>query len=654
MFLQSRRGIYPVRFHLKPPLSFTFHGSPMKISHYLLRRLAPFVGFFLVLEFIVRLSLTLYQGNNLDGAGKNLPEAFVIGFAFDVAVFFYLAIPVLFYALCLPQRFQGGRADKIGSTGIFFIFCYVLLFSAVGEWLFWDEFQTRYNFIAVDYLVYTKEVIGNIRESYPLGWLLGGMAVASTLCVVLYYKYAARFLPVMVSLPRRALGFAAVVFFAICSFFAMHSSYADISENRYTNHIGRNGIFELFSAFRNNELDYDHFFLTKPVEEIASYIRKDLGVAADSTNPLERFVKNKGDKQYNLVIITVESLGANFLKEFGSTTNITPNLDKLTKESLFFSNLYATGTRTVYGLAALTLAMPPVPGNSIVRRAENENLFSLGHVLEQQGYESKFIYGGYGYFDNMNDFFGDNGYKIVDRSVLSKEEINFANIWGVADDDVYRRAMKENDEAYARGKPFFDMIMTTSNHRPYTFPEGKIDLPSKTSKRRGGVKFTDFAIDEFLRESKKRPWFDNTIFVIVADHTAGSGGSQELDPKKYHIPMWIYAPGIIKPGRIDKLASQIDVAPTILGLMGVDYKSRFYGKDLMKENPARAFISNYQSLGYLTPEGLVILKAGKEAQFLTSSEDGEYKLQKTVPEALLSETIGYYQATSKWKEWSRQ
>lgn len=626
----------------------------MKTSHYLLGRLLPLIGFFLILEFIVRVALTIYGGNDLEGATKSIPEAFFIGLLFDLSVFCYLAIPVMFYALCLPKKLQGSRADKIGSTILFFIFSYVLLFSAVGEWLFWDEFQTRYNFIAVDYLVYTNEVIGNIRESYPLGLLLGGMAIISTAVSFVFYKYAVRYLPTMISLPNRALGFATAILLALCSFFTMHSSYADISENRYTNHIGRNGIYELFSAFRNNELDYDHFFLTQPDEKVSSFIRQDLRVKPETANPLERLIQNKGDKKYNLVVITVESLGANFLKEFGNDSNITPNLDRLTNESLFFSNLYATGTRTVYGLAALTLGMPPIPGNAIVRRAENENLFSLGHVLESQGYESKFIYGGYGYFDNMNDFFGDNGYKIVDRSGLSKEEINFANIWGVADDDVYRRAMKENDEAHAKGKPFFDMIMTTSNHRPYTFPEGKIDLPSKTSKRRGGVKFTDFAIDEFLKESKKHAWFDNTIFVIVADHTAGSGGSQELDPAKYHIPMWIYAPSIIKAGRVDGLASQIDVAPTILGLMGIDYTSRFYGKDLMKEDPARAFISNYQSLGYLTKDGLVILKAGKEAQYLKSSADGKYELQSAVPDQLLSDTIGYYQAASKWKEWSRQ
>jgi phosphoglycerol transferase MdoB-like AlkP superfamily enzyme len=625
----------------------------MKVSRYLLNRLIPFAAFFLVLEFLVRISLSLYGGNNLGGAVMALPRAFAIGFAFDVAVFAYLAIPILFYALCLPEKFQGSRADKIGSTVLFFIFTYALLFSAVGEWLFWDEFQTRYNFIAVDYLVYTKEVIGNIQESYPLEILLPGMAFSATALSFMFYKNAQRFLPTTISLPRRAMGFAAIIFLALFSFFTMHASYADITDNRYTNHIARNGIYELFSAFRNNELDYDNFYLTRPLEEVAAFARNELGVKTAAANPLQRFVENKGGKKYNLVLITVESLGANFLKEFGGKGNITPNLDKLTQESLFFSNLYATGTRTVYGLSAITLAMPPIPGNSIVRRAENENLFSLGHVLESQGYESKFIYGGYGYFDNMNDFFGDNGYKIVDRNVMTDEEINFANVWGVADDDVYRRSMKENDEAYAQGKPFFDMIMTTSNHRPYTFPEGKIDLPSKTSGRWGGVKFTDFAIAEFLKESEKRPWFKNTIFVIVADHTAGSSGKTELDPDKYHIPMWVYAPGIIKAGRVDELASQIDVAPTILGLMGIDYESRFYGKDLMKEDPARAFISNYQSLGYLTKDGLVVLKPGKQAQFLTAGTDGEYALQETVPQKLLDDTIGYYQGASQWKKWSK-
>lgn len=626
----------------------------MKTLHYLFQRLLPYLAFFVILEALVRISLIVYSASAMGTTGINLPKAFLVGVSYDVATFVYLAIPIIFYALCLPQKFQGSRADKIGSSIVFFIFTYILLFSAVGEWLFWDEFQTRYNFIAVDYLVYTQEVIGNIQESYPVPLLMSAMGAVSLVLTFFFYKFSARFLPVAAPLSRRALGFATIIILSVSSFFAFNTTYAEISDNRYLNEIARNGIFELFSAFRNNELDYNRFYMTKPLEDVAAFVRKDVGGDAKSENPLSRKVVNKtADKKYNLVVITVESLSAKYLARFGDTNNITPNLDKLISKSLFFSNLYATGTRTVYGLSAITLAVPPIPGNSIVRRPGNDNLYSLGSVLKSQGYDTKFIYGGFGYFDNMNAFFHANGYDIVDRSNLTKNEIHFANIWGVADDDLFRKTMKENDKAHAEGKPFFDMLMTTSNHRPYTFPDGKIDLPSKSG-RFGGVKFTDFAIDEFLKESEKHAWFKNTIFVIVADHTAGSSGKSELEPRKYRIPMWIYAPGIVKPADVNWMASQMDIAPTILGLMGVSYESHFYGKDLLKEKPERAFISNYQKLGYLTKDGLVILEPNQQAEFLKPGKDGDYEPAGQPPEALLDNAIGYYQGASQWRSWSKQ
>lgn len=624
----------------------------MKTLRYAFQRLLPYLTFFVVLEFLVRISLFLYSGAQMGPLRLRMLAAPLVGLGFDLATFTYIAIPVLFYALALPRRFQGERADRIGSGIVFFLFTYILLFSAVGEWLFWDEFQTRYNFIAVDYLVYTQEVIGNIQESYPVFWLMAAMALASFFLTTLYYKHADRFLPLATPLSRRALAFAGIIVLSVCSYATFKPDYAEISDNRYLSEVARNGIFELFSAFNNNELDYNKFYLTRPIEDVAAFVRKNVGGDANSENPLARSIDNHKQKKHNLVVITVESLSADYLARFGNSKNITPHLDALIPHSLFFSNLYATGSRTVYGLSAITLSMPPVPGNSIVRRPDNGNLYSLGSVLKDQGYETKFIYGGFGYFDNMNAFFGANGYQVVDRNNLAKDEIHFANIWGVSDDDLFRRTMKENDKSYASGKPFFDMLMTTSNHRPYTFPPGKIDLP--TGGRGAGVKFTDFAIDEFLKESAKKPWFKDTIFVIVADHTAGSSGKSDLTPDKHHIPLWIYAPGIVKPGDIDWMASQIDIAPTVLGLMGVDYESHFYGKDLLKEKPDRAFISNYQKLGYLTKEGLVILEPNQVTEFLKKDANGDYKPAGKIPPHLLDEAIGYYQGAAQWRSWSKQ
>ncbi len=614
-------------------------------------KLKPFFLLFLACETVIRAVLMVYAHNDIAGAGVAIPASLLVGFAFDLAAFAYFLIPLgLYFAFARQEK----KAGRIAATVLFFIVAYVLMFCSVSEFFFWDEFQSRYNFIAVDYLVYTNEVIGNIRESYPVGPVMSAIALAAAALSFLYYR---RSVPAAPQTPYRLAIVLGAVAVSVLSFFTFNSSYADISANRYLNEIAHNGVYQLFSAFRNNELSYDQFYATLPREKLVTALQTELGITAkkgaaatpENTSPLDHTVKAKGaDNRYNLVLITVESLSAEFLATFGNKQNLTPNLDKLANDSLFFTNLYATGTRTVYGLSAITLGMPPVAGNAIVRQPGNGKLASLGSVLRDKGYSTKFIYGGFGYFDNMNAFFSANGYDVVDRNSLSKEEINFANVWGVADDDLYRRVLKENDKEHAAGRPFFDMVMTTTNHRPYTYPEGKIDIPSHTG-RPGGVKYTDYAIHDFLQEAKKKPWFDNTIFVIVADHTAGSAGKSELDPSKYHIPMFIYAPGIVKRGKVDWMASQIDIAPTLLGLMGISYESRFYGKDLMKTRPGRAFVSNYQKLGYLTEDGLVILSPVRQATFYNSKNEAA-----KLPADKLQTAIAYFQGASQWRNWSKQ
>ena len=314
------------------------------------------------------------------------------------------------------------------------------------------------------------------------------------------------------------------------------------------------------------------------------------------------------EKRLNLIVVVEESLSAEYLGSFGNKENLTPNLDRLAGQSLLFTNLYATGTRTVRGLEALTLSIPPLPGTSIVKRPNNGGFRSWGEILAAKGYDNKYIYAGYGYFDNMNAFFSGNGFKVVDRANFAKDEISFANIWGVCDEDLFRKTIREAGASHAAGKPFFSMVMTTSNHRPYSYPEGRIDIPSKTG-RRGAVKYADYAIGRLIAEASREPWFKDTIFVIVADHCASSAGKTDMPLKKYEIPLLVYAPHHIKPGLVGQLMSQIDVAPTILGLMNQSYDTDFLGRDILKADGAipRAFISTYQKLGYLTEDQLLVL-----------------------------------------------
>ena len=162
------------------------------------------------------------------------------------------------------------------------------------------------------------------------------------------------------------------------------------------------------------------------------------------------------------------------------------------------------------------------------------------------GYSALFIYGGYGLFDNMNDYFRANYYGIVDRSDFDDSTIVSANIWGVADESLFANSIAVFDKASASGKPFFAHIMTTSNHQPFTYPDGRIDIKSP-GERDGGVKYTDYAIGKFIEDSRKKPWFDDTLFVITADHCAAVAGQTRLPVADYRIPLILYAPALVKP-----------------------------------------------------------------------------------------------------------
>jgi phosphoglycerol transferase MdoB-like AlkP superfamily enzyme len=327
-------------------------------------------------------------------------------------------------------------------------------------------------------------------------------------------------------------------------------------------------------------------------------------------------IRNPPPEQHlNVVLISVESLSGDYLREFGDRKNLTPNLDRLANESLFFEHLYANGTRTVRGLEALSLSVPPTPGDSLIKQKHNEGLFSLADIFNQRGYVSEFVYGGYGYFDNMNDFFAHNGYTDVDRrDIPAGATIHSENVWGVADEDLYTLAITHMDDIHAKGKPFFLHIMTTSNHRPYTWPKGRVDMPQ--GERNGAVKYTDWAIGDFIKRVQSKPYFGDTVFVITADHCGASSGRTQIPLNRYHIPLLIYSPAHFPPQRVERMMAQIDIPPTLLGLLNFSYRSRFFGVDIFRVEPGheRAFPSTYQKLGYLAGDRLTILSPGRQAE----------------------------------------
>lgn len=581
----------------------------------------------------------------------DLGKVFGLGFVYDVgAGFFFLFLPVLY--LLVPQHFLSVRVHRWGLAALTLFLNVFMIFCAVSLYLYWQEFHTNFNFIAVDYLVYTQEMLQQIVQSFPLEIILPAIfAVAAAMT-----WGQAHWLPTVFPWSwRRALALVCVLFVLPAA--VVRGTTSDwrthLTENRYNNELAGNGPYEFVHAFFANELDYRTFYQTADSTAARDRLRQMLAAPnvtfADDETTL-RDVRNENaltGKKPNVVILTVESLSASFCGAFGAEDSLTPYLDDLTKESFTFYNMYATGTRTVRGLEAITLAVPPTPGQSILRRPDNEDLSSLGEAFRQNGYARDFLYGGYGYFDNMNAFFESNGYTIKDRTSIPSDEVIQETVWGVADETLFTQVLRSLDEHAASGEPAFEMVMTTSNHRPFTFPEGRVDGEQGT--REGAVLYTDWAIHDFLERAKAKPWFENTVFVIVADHQAGVAGKSALPVDKYRIPCLVYAPGLVGPGSTDRLVSQMDLGPTLLGMLGLSYRTSWLGRDVFEtpEKDDRAFISTYQSLGLVKGDDLVVLTPDKAvaASRIDDWETSDYT-KEDVPTNLGKEAISWYQEAS--------
>ena len=606
---------------------------------------------FLVVSIATRMGLALFS----DGRFVFLEWAqfMGIGLIFDFAVLPWFLLPWAAYDLVMPEFVENHRLhtwEYRWTTVWASLFLVLFIVVAAAEFAFWEEFGGRFDFIAVDYLVYTHEVIGNIRESYPVNlWMTIILVICLSISLI---SWPRRRHPVRSTLVHRGSRLAGVALALALAFSLVDRGIAESHSNTYVQQLSTNGIYAFAHAYQHNQLDYDKYYPTLTADELNSEVRTlvhQTNSEFTTADGIERRVTaNIPAKKINIVLVTVESLSAEFLGRFGNELGLTPELDKLAGQGLLFTNLYATGTRTVRGLEALTVGTPPTPGQSIVRRPDNDGLRNLGAELKERGWKSYWIYGGYGLFDNMNAYFEANEYIVVDRNDVQAEgvPVHFENIWGIADEDLYSLAMAKLDQEHVEGNLFFAQIMTTSNHRPYTFPENRIDLPQM--RRESAVKYADWAIGDFIRRSAAKPWFDNTLFIIISDHTSKAAGRIDLPPSRYHIPMIWYAPGLIEPGVMGRLMSQIDVPPTLLGWLGINYSSRFFGYDMSKLEVGRerAFISTYQKLGYLKGNRLVVLDVNRDPVVVDGLPAAQNALPATGDQKLVREAISWYQAAS--------
>lgn len=617
-----------------------------------LKQLLKAAGIYFVIQLLIRFIFLCVSIKESSLSVVELCKTLVIGFSYDIVVVLFLLLPLALVIIFASAKFLNGRWGKKLIKFMLGFFSFVLAFTSISEYYFWEEFHTRFNFIAVDYLVYTQELFGNIFQSYNVPLLVVALVFAATviykLCTGAKNTYetsgwGVKFARVIVYIVILALGTLGL----------SDGTKTKYISNNYNQEIAGNGLYQFVYAFFHNELDYDRFYKVIDEKSLNTKLREKIALTGEKFNQengIARNIVNNNElsgKKPNIVFIVVESLSARFTGMDGNKDSLTPYLDKLAEKSFAFNNVYATGTRTVRGLEAVSLNVSPTPGQSIVRREDCAGMYNVGTALRKHGYKTEFVYGGYGYFDNMNAFFEGNGFEVIDRTDIPKEEIFQETVWGVADEILFSQCLKQLDKHYAAQEPALQIVLTTTNHRPFTFPEGRIDAPQ--GKRPSVVKYTDWAINDFIKRASEKPWFKNTVFVIMADHNALAAGKVNLPISNYKIPCLVYGPELIKPGKNARLMSQIDVMPSLLGMLGVSYESKNMGYDINKlpVGEERAFISTYQQLGYVKDNKLVVLEPGKKASVYAINDyatDNYTKL--TGNEGLIEEAITWYQGAN--------
>lgn len=604
---------------------------------------------FIAVSFLLRLGLLVRSFSLADTGPLALASVFGFGLVFDVLTCPWPMLPLVILIVLGGNRFLAGRVGRTLCLALFGLGVFLVLFDVAVEWFYWEEFpSSRFNLIAVDYIRDFRVVLAYVWQAYPVLLITGALAALAALITLPMARTVLAACQVPLRTSQRAW-FLAIYLAALVPAVPLvrNLTLTNTSDNWANKNLAKNGALSFISALLNRNVIYgEDLYLARDPVQTMTRLRGLLATSnsryvSENVADITRQIDNGPDLAgHNVIVVVVESLSAQFLGVFGDSQGLTPNLDELAGRSLLFTQMYACGTRTIRGLEALNLSLPPTPGRALGKRSGSNKLFSVERLFRERGYRTMFFYGGYGNFDDMDVFLCNGGYELIDRPKFRPEEIHFASAWGICDGDTYRRAIRECDETYRSGRKFFSMILTLSNHTPYTYPQ-EIDIPSGTDVP-GAVKYTDHAIGQFLREAREKPWFDDTVFVIVADHSMKRSARNDSSPLKYHIPAFIYAPKIVKSGRHEALCSQVDLMPTVLGVLGASYQTRFFGRDVLRDPANRAFIGTELDLTLLVGNHHILLSPGRKVRMFAVQPDGSETPIAIDPDEL-DMAIAYYQ-----------
>ncbi len=565
---------------------------------------------------------------------------FPLGLRMDTLILSYMLLFPAAILFLFPKNISS--VSDVLLKGFFTLLLCFFLFMEMSTFSFMEQFDLRPDRIFFEYLKYPHEVMATVWKAYKIEvfFLLVIMGLAgkfiyhSSDWILKNYrpwgwKRRLLVLPFLVAIlifgGRSSIGHRPA-----------NISTVSFSNNHLVNELALNSSYSVLYAIYRIKHEGDSFRLYGKLssEEVKERVKKQCFFPEESfvpsETPMQHVQKSPFERKrpLNVVIFLQESLGAEFVGALGGLP-LTPNFDRLSKKGLLLTNLYATGTRTVRGIEATVSGFLPTPGRSVVKLGfAKKDFFTAGALLKEHGYTTEFIYGGMSNFDEMRSFFMGNGFDHVYDELTFGENIP-KGAWGVHDEYLAQEAHKiflaHGDE------PFFAVMLSTSNHSPYDFPEGRIELyeePKTTVKN--SMKYADYAIGEFFKLAETAEYYKNTLFLIIADHNTKVRGDNLVPIHKFRIPGLIIGPDV-PHGTFDKLISNVDMMPSLLHFTGLNTVHPMVGRNIMtipEQAPGRAFMQYSSHNAYRVENDVIIMLPHKEPKQFTYQEDG-HKLTPT-------------------------
>lgn len=583
-----------------------FNTPKLKFLYSLLLMLIILLGLF-------RLSFLAYFYRDISpGTSSLVLKSLLLGLRFDIRLAMFLIIPAIIF-INLPVR----NTAKVRLSNVFYAFIMGLVsLLYITDAGYFSYLKSRLNSTVIQFLKNPSISFEMVRESYPWPLFLLMILCFSALTYWLMRKIITPKLEAWHSGSKRERFLSHFVFvfvfamgiYGSIKLYPLRWSEAYASPDSFSSNLALNPILYVFDTYSFRKSDFEEEKVQKAYPIVAQF----LGVDTNSPhydpkklNFVREFSGNPERQQQkpNVVVIIMESMGYYKTGLGGSMVNPTPNLDQLSKESLLFTKFY---TPTVATARSIFAAITSLPDTSKVKTGSRNPFVVNQHTVigELNGYEKFYFLGGSANWGNIR---GVLTYNIPDLNIYEEGSYKSpkVDVWGISDLNLFKEANvaikeKQND------KPFFALIQSSGFHRPYTIPEDSDGFKILTTKdvsdkeirdygfesmeEYNAMRLQDHSLGKFMEMAKKEKWYENTIFLIFGDHSLPHNNAKNVKEwekslaNSFHVPLIIHSPKYIAAGVNHKIASELDIMPTVAGLAGVPYKTRSFGKDLL--NPA--------------------------------------------------------------------